>query len=447
METTTTSTETKSAPPNGDATEHNAVMDRLQAIATKYDLKPTGSNPHERLLAALSEAHDIGVSASIPEPPAPHVSRETSPPLFRVPPKLAADLTRTMLEQARLHDKAWRTMTTAEQEQWRDKVRTTAEDAIGAVVRIVAAQNLKAKSFTMKKNEDDGAHIKITLVSPVEPDGDNTFLHDLVDHRSKPVVLVLADHEEYFQHHEASTTKARKAQGAQADIEDAIDETRPAIDTLSDDELATLMGGHPLRPSDKWFFTKEELAAEYMRREASTAAEHDAAVAGERPDRLAADDLAILRAISNEDLETAIQNSPTAEGEADAKLFYRGEYLAEQRRRAAIAASDADLTPRDGNGNPLTADGDGVIQEPAVGAAGEGGEGATASDSAPSPTPGKKPRKPRAAAADKAFERSDGDFAAELRSDTRGDDHIRERTRPVVEDVRAAAAAEDVGEL
>lgn len=254
------------APPTGDPT------DKLRAIAVKYDLKPTGSNPHQRLLEALTEAHDVGVEAAAAAAAVVHddeatVPRETPPPLFRVPPKLAADLTRTMLEQARLHDKAWRTMTTAEQEQWRDKVRTTAEDAIGAVVRLVAAQSFKAKSFTMKKNEDDGAHIKITLITPVEPDGDNTFLHDLVDHRSKPVVLVLADHEAYFEHHYASAAKARRAQGPQADIEDAIDETRPAIDSLSDDELATLMAGRPLRPSDRWAFTMEELTAERMRRE------------------------------------------------------------------------------------------------------------------------------------------------------------------------------------
>lgn len=40
-----------------------SVMDQLQAIASKYDLKPVGSNPHERLLAALSEAHDLGSGA------------------------------------------------------------------------------------------------------------------------------------------------------------------------------------------------------------------------------------------------------------------------------------------------------------------------------------------------------------------------------------------------
>jgi hypothetical protein len=40
--------------PENDATE------KLQAIAAKHDLKPTGANPHQRLLEALTEAYDLG---------------------------------------------------------------------------------------------------------------------------------------------------------------------------------------------------------------------------------------------------------------------------------------------------------------------------------------------------------------------------------------------------
>jgi hypothetical protein len=320
-----------------------------------------------------------GNGAHVADPPAADVPRETTDEIS-LPRTLAADIVTTVVNEARKADKAWSQMVEWERDKFKEAVLETVKWSLRRATPIIAGQGFRAAAFTVgdwdKKKGIITAKISASFTDNRE------FAHDLLDYEGAGV-LVLADPKHFFHERPKAPPKEKPAQ---ADIEDV----RPPIDTLTDDELAKLMGGEPLRPSYTWFFTKEELAAEHMRRAATD----------------------------------ADGNPLAADPETGEIIDTNTETLAEATAPQAPAeASDE-------------------------------GEGAAAAPTAPSP---KRRRK-----------KGEGEpsYAETLRSDTRGDEHIRQnragspadhasegipeflrRDRPPSQSDKARRALDDVGEL
>lgn len=333
------------------------------------------------------------------------VSRETGLPLV-AGQKLAATIVSTILQQVQSTDKAWRTMVTDEQQRFRDAVLVKVNDCLRKAVTIIAKRKFDAAQLTLKEEKSDGTTLRITLTGDTKTNRE--FRHRLIDHEERPVVLVLADHTEYTQ---AKADPIDRKESAQGDIEDL----RPPIATFTDDELATLMGGKPLRPSDKWFFSKEELAAEHMRREdEKKAAPRDAA-----GNELAADPETGEIKPGGAEYVTAADETAAAASKSphalDGAAAGEGE-APEALRQAASRTSPESRTKR-------------VRAKKGAGAETPPTAGETDAE------------RDEREAHDREIEQT---YAHQLRADTRSEDHIK---RQLAQSEKARQALADVGEL